>query len=75
MNAVRLDVLYASESETNGSIVGEKMAIGAPPASRWIVWRMMEIGSMWLAIASPVNPPARVEDTMLVMRLCRRSLR
>ena len=75
MNAVRLEVLYASDRVTSGSMVGEKIAIGAPPARRWIVWRRMEIGSMWLAIARPVKPPARVEETMLVMRLWRRSLR
>ena len=75
MKAVRLEVLYASESATRGSMVGEKIAMGAPPAKRWIVCRRIEIGSIWLAIARPVNPPERVEDTMLVMRLWRRSLR
>ncbi len=56
-------------------MVGEKMAIGAPPERRGIVCRRMEIGSMCEAIASPEKQPARVECTMLVMRLWRRSLR
>lgn len=55
--------------------MGEKIAIGAPPDRRGTVWRRMEIGSMCEAIARPEKEPARVEVTMLVMRLWRRSLR
>lgn len=75
MNAVLREVLYASARVRRGSIVGEKMAIGAPPERRGILWRRIEMGSICDAIASPENPPESVECTMDVMRLCRRSLR
>ncbi len=56
-------------------MVGEKMATGAPPRRRGIVWRRMVMGSIFDAIARPSNPPFRVLSTIDLTFVWRRNLR